>query len=139
MNATDEEVEEAIERAKLKDVISDLPNGLDTEIGERGVKLSGGQKQRLSIARIFLKNPSILILDEATSALDTQTEQFIQQSFNELAEGRTTLVIAHRLATIQHVDRIIVVTPDGIVEQGTHEELLNLNGHYAALYHAQFG
>ena len=139
MNATDEEVEEAIERAKLKDVISDLPNGLDTEIGERGVKLSGGQKQRLSIARIFLKNPSILILDEATSALDTQTEQFIQQSFNELAEGRTTLVIAHRLATIQHVDRIIVVTPDGIVEQGTHEELLNLNGHYATLYHAQFG
>ena len=139
LNATDEEVEEAIERAKLKDVISDLPNGLDTEIGERGVKLSGGQKQRLSIARIFLKNPSILILDEATSALDTQTEQFIQQSFNELAEGRTTLVIAHRLATIQHVDRIIVVTPDGIVEQGTHEELLNLNGHYAALYHAQFG
>ena len=116
-----------------------MPNGLDTEIGERGVKLSGGQKQRLSIARIFLKNPSILILDEATSALDTQTEQFIQQSFNELAEGRTTLVIAHRLATIQHVDRIIVVTPDGIVEQGTHEELLNLNGHYAALYHAQFG
>lgn len=139
LDATPAEVEQAIERAKLKEIIEDLPEGLDTEIGERGVKLSGGQKQRLSIARIFLKNPSILILDEATSALDTQTEQFIQQSFDELAEGRTTLVIAHRLATIQHVDRIVVVTPEGIVEEGSHAELLALGGHYAALYDAQFG
>ena len=139
LDASDQEVEQAIERAKLKEVIADLPDGLDTHIGERGTKLSGGQKQRLSIARIFLKNPSILILDEATSALDTQTEQFIQQSFNELAKGRTTLIIAHRLATIRHADRIVVVTQDGIVEQGTHEELLQLNGHYAALYHVQIG
>lgn len=139
LNASDEEVERAIEAAKLKEVIEEFPEGLETPIGERGVKLSGGQKQRLSIARIFLKNPSILILDEATSALDTQTEQFIQNSFDELSKGRTTLVIAHRLATIKNVDRIIVVTPDGIVEQGTHKELLEKNGHYAELYYAQFG
>ena len=139
LDTSDEEVERAIEAAKLKEVIEEFPEGLETPIGERGVKLSGGQKQRLSIARIFLKNPSILILDEATSALDTQTEQFIQNSFDELSKGRTTLVIAHRLATIKNVDRIIVVTPDGIVEQGTHKELLEKNGHYAELYYAQFG
>ena len=139
LDASDEEVERAIEAAKLKEVIEEFPEGLETPIGERGVKLSGGQKQRLSIARIFLKNPSILILDEATSALDTQTEQFIQNSFDELSKGRTTLVIAHRLATIKNVDRIIVVTPDGIVEQGTHKELLEKNGHYTELYYAQFG
>lgn len=139
LDASDEEVERAIEAAKLKEVIEEFPEGLETPIGERGVKLSGGQKQRLSIARIFLKNPSILILDEATSALDTQTEQFIQNSFDELSKGRTTLVIAHRLATIKNVDRIIVVTPDGIVEQGTHKELLEKDGHYAELYYAQFG
>lgn len=139
LDASDEEVERAIEAAKLKEVIEEFPEGLETPIGERGVKLSGGQKQRLSIARIFLKNPSILVLDEATSALDTQTEQFIQNSFDELSKGRTTLVIAHRLATIKNVDRIIVVTPDGIVEQGTHKELLEKNGHYAELYYAQFG
>ena len=139
LDASDEEVERAIEAAKLKEVIEEFPEGLETPIGERGVKLSGGQKQRLSIARIFLKNPSILILDEATSALDTQTEQFIQNSFDELSKGRTTLVIAHRLATIKNVDHIIVVTPDGIVEQGTHKELLEKNGHYAELYYAQFG
>ena len=139
LDASDEEVERAIEAAKLKEVIEEFPEGLETPIGERGVKLSGGQKQRLSIARIFLKNPSILILDEATSALDTQTEQFIQNSFDELSKGRTTLVIAHRLATIKNVDRIIVVTPDGIVEQGTHKELLEKNGHCAELYYAQFG
>ena len=139
LDASDEEVERAIEAAKLKEVIEEFPEGLETPIGERGVKLSGGQKQRLSIARIFLKNPSILILDEATSALDTQTEQFIQNSFDELSKGRTTLVIAHRLATIKNVDRIIVVTPDGIVEQGTHKELLEKNGHYAELYYGQFG
>lgn len=139
LDASDEEVERAIEAAKLKEVIEEFPEGLETPIGERGIKLSGGQKQRLSIARIFLKNPSILILDEATSALDTQTEQFIQNSFDELSKGRTTLVIAHRLATIKNVDRIIVVTPNGIVEQGTHKELLEKNGHYAELYYAQFG
>lgn len=139
LDATDEEVELAVERAKLKEVIADLPLGLDTPIGERGVKLSGGQKQRLSIARIFLKNPSILILDEATSALDTQTEQFIQQSFDELAKGRTTLIIAHRLATIKKANRILVVTQEGIVEDGTHTQLMALNGHYATLYQAQFG
>jgi len=138
LDATDEEVDRAIEQAKLKEVIEDLEDGVDTHIGERGVKLSGGQKQRLSIARIFLKNPSILILDEATSALDTQTEKFIQQSFDELAEGRTTFIIAHRLATIKNADRIIVVTEDGLTEDGTHEELLAKNGAYAALYKAQF-
>lgn len=138
LDATDEEVDRAIEQAKLKEVIEDLEDGLSTQIGERGVKLSGGQKQRLSIARIFLKNPSILILDEATSALDTQTEKFIQQSFDELAKGRTTFIIAHRLATIKNADRIIVVTEDGLTEDGTHEELLAKNGAYAALYHAQF-
>ena len=138
LDATDEEVDHAIEQAKLKEVIEDLEDGVDTHIGERGVKLSGGQKQRLSIARIFLKNPSILILDEATSALDTQTEKFIQQSFDELAKGRTTFIIAHRLATIKNADRIIVVTEDGLTEDGTHEELLAQNGAYAALYKAQF-
>lgn len=138
LDATDEEVDRAIEQAKLKEVIEDLEDGVDTHIGERGVKLSGGQKQRLSIARIFLKNPSILILDEATSALDTQTEKFIQQSFDELAKGRTTFIIAHRLATIKNADRIIVVTEDGLTEDGTHEELLAQNGAYAALYKAQF-
>lgn len=138
LDASEAEVEAAIRAAKLDQVIEQLPDGLDTAIGERGVRLSGGQKQRLSIARIFLKNPSILILDEATSALDTQTEQYIQQSFDQLAKGRTSLVIAHRLATIQHVDRIVVVTEEGVVESGSHQELLALDGHYAALYRAQF-
>lgn len=138
LDASDAEVEEAIRAAKLDQVIEQLPDGLDTAIGERGVRLSGGQKQRLSIARIFLKNPSILILDEATSALDTQTEQYIQQSFDQLTKGRTSLIIAHRLATIQHVDRIVVVTEAGVAESGSHQELLALDGHYAALYRAQF-
>lgn len=138
LDASEAEVEEAIRAAKLDQVIEQLPDGLDTAIGERGVRLSGGQKQRLSIARIFLKNPSILILDEATSALDTQTEQYIQQSFDQLTKGRTSLIIAHRLATIQHVDRIVVVTEAGVVESGSHQELLALDGHYAALYRAQF-
>lgn len=138
LDASEAEVEEAIRAAKLDQVIAQLPDGLDTAIGERGVRLSGGQKQRLSIARIFLKNPSILILDEATSALDTQTEQYIQQSFDQLTKGRTSLIIAHRLATIQHVDRIVVVTEAGAVESGSHQELLALDGHYAALYRAQF-
>ena len=138
LDASEAEVEEAIRAAKLDKVIEQLPDGLDTAIGERGVRLSGGQKQRLSIARIFLKNPSILILDEATSALDTQTEQYIQQSFDQLTKERTSLIIAHRLATIQHVDRIVVVTEEGVVESGSHQELFALDGHYAALYRAQF-
>lgn len=139
LDASDEEVEAAIDAAQLREVVEDLPQGLDTEIGERGVRLSGGQKQRLSIARIFLKNPAILILDEATSALDTETEQYIQSSLNKLSEGRTTLIIAHRLATIKDADRILVVSAEGIHEDGTHEELLELNGHYAELHDAQFG
>lgn len=139
LDATDREVWGAIEAAQLVELIKELPQGLDTQIGERGVLLSGGQKQRLSIARIFLKNPAILILDEATSALDTETEFYIQESLNKLSEGRTTLIIAHRLATIQHADRILVISEEGIAEDGSHEELLALNGHYAELYYAQFG
>ncbi|MGC6387140.1 ABC transporter ATP-binding protein [Ewingella sp. S1.OA.A_B6] len=138
LDATEFEIREAARQARLDDVIDALPMGMDTVIGERGVKLSGGQKQRLSIARIFLKNPPILILDEATSALDTATEQAIQQSLAELSQGRTTLVIAHRLATIQNADRIVVVDKEGIIEQGTHQALLALQGRYAQLHAAQF-
>ena len=139
LGASDEEILEASRRARLESVIARLPNGLDTIVGERGVKLSGGQKQRVAIARIFLKNPPILVLDEATSALDTATELAIQQSLTELSRGRTTLVIAHRLATIQHADRIVVVDETGIVEQGAHQELLARKGAYANLHSAQFG
>lgn len=138
LDATEAEIREAARQARLDEVIDALPLGMDTVIGERGVKLSGGQKQRLSIARIFLKNPPILILDEATSALDTATEQAIQQSLADLSQGRTTLVIAHRLATIQNADRIIVVDREGIIEQGTHDALLALSGRYAQLHAAQF-
>ncbi|MEH7345675.1 ABC transporter ATP-binding protein [Bacillus sp. JJ1532] len=138
LNATDEEILDAAEKAKLDDFIQSQPQGLDTIIGERGVKLSGGQKQRLAIARMFLKNPPILILDEATSALDTETEAAIQKSLEELTEGRTTLVIAHRLATIKNADRILVVTKDGIAEQGNHQELLESEGIYSRLHQAQF-
>jgi ATP-binding cassette subfamily B protein len=138
LGASEAEIMEAARRARLDEVIARLPQGLDTLIGERGVKLSGGQKQRLAIARIFLKNPPILILDEATSALDTATELAIQQSLAELAEGRTTLVIAHRLATIRNADRILVVTEQGIEEQGTHRELLAKGGVYRDLHAAQF-
>jgi ATP-binding cassette subfamily B protein len=139
LRATDAEIWQAAQRAHLGDFIRTLPKGMETVIGERGVKLSGGQKQRLAIARMFLKNPPILILDEATSALDTETEQLIQQSLAELAEGRTTLVIAHRLATIKNADRIVVVSEHGISEQGAHEELIVTDGVYSRLHHAQFG
>ncbi|MBE9606755.1 ABC transporter ATP-binding protein [Acetobacteraceae bacterium H6797] len=139
LGASDPEIWEAASRAKLAEMIANQPDGLDTVIGERGVKLSGGQKQRMAIARMFLKNPPILVLDEATSALDTETERAIQQSLAELAVGRTTLVIAHRLATIRNADRILVVTEQGIVEQGSHEELLARGGAYRALHEAQFG
>ncbi|WP_078410000.1 ABC transporter ATP-binding protein [Priestia abyssalis] len=124
LHATQEEIEEAARKAHLTELIDSLPNGYDTEIGERGLKLSGGQKQRLAIARMFLKNPPILILDEATSALDTETEAIIQETLNDLSKNRTTLVIAHRLATIRKADRILVVTEEGIAEDGTHSELL---------------
>ncbi|KAA9001741.1 ABC transporter ATP-binding protein [Affinibrenneria salicis] len=139
LGASDEEIMAAARRARLDELIASLPDGLDTLVGERGVKLSGGQKQRLSIARIFLKNPPILILDEATSALDTATEQAIQQSLNELSAGRTTLIIAHRLATIQNASRIVVVDNGTIIEQGSHRELLAHSGTYASLHYAQFG
>ncbi len=139
LDASDQEIHEAAHRARLDELIASLPMGIETMIGERGVKLSGGQKQRLSIARMFLKNPPILILDEATSALDTETERHIQQALLELSEGRTTLVIAHRLATIQNADRIVVVGPDGIEEQGAHSDLLSREGVYRRLHDAQFG
>lgn len=138
LDATDEEIWEAARQAQLEELIHAQPEGMQTMIGERGVKLSGGQKQRLSIARMFLKNPPILILDEATSALDTETEMAIQLALSKLSKGRTTFVIAHRLATIRDVDRIIVVTKDDIEEQGTHEELLQTGGNYSRLYEAQF-
>ncbi|WP_026326604.1 ABC transporter ATP-binding protein [Paenibacillus ginsengihumi] len=139
LDASLEEIWEAARRAQMEDFIRSLPEGMDTVIGERGVKLSGGQKQRLSIARMFLKNPPILILDEATSALDTETETAIQQSLQELSEGRTTLVIAHRLATIKNADRIVVVTAQGVAEQGRHQELVAAGGIYSRLHQAQFG
>ena len=137
LDASEEEIVEAARRARLDAMIADLPAGLDTIVGERGVKLSGGQKQRLAIARIFLKNPPILILDEATSALATETEAAIQASLGELARGRTTLVIAHRLATIRNADRIVVVTEQGVAEQGSHAELLRKGGLYRTLHEAQ--
>ncbi|WP_421995191.1 ABC transporter ATP-binding protein [Roseococcus sp.] len=138
LGASEADVRQAARRARLDELLAELPEGLDTPIGERGVKLSGGQKQRLAIARIFLKNPPILILDEATSALDTVTEGMIQQSLAELAEGRTTLIIAHRLATIRNADRILVVTENGIAQEGTHRELIEAEGLYRELHAAQF-
>jgi ATP-binding cassette subfamily B protein len=139
LGATEAEIRDAAGRARLDSLIAELPGGLDTVVGERGVKLSGGQKQRLAIARIFLKNPPILILDEATSALDTETERAIQASLTELARGRTSLVIAHRLATIRDADRIVVVADGGVAEQGTHAALLARGGLYRGLHAAQFG
>ena len=128
------EVIEAAKRANAHEFIMELPNGYETDIGQRGVKLSGGQKQRLSIARVFLKNPPVLIFDEATSALDNESEKIVQESLEKLAKNRTTFVIAHRLSTIRNAERILVLTEKGIEEEGTHEELLEKNGIYAKLY-----
>lgn len=138
LNATDEEVIEAAKKASIHDYIMSLPKGYDTQIGERGVRLSGGQKQRLSIARVFLKNPPILILDEATSALDNSTEILIQKALDSLCEGRTTLIVAHRLSTVKSADKIAVIDDGKIKEYGTHEELLSENGIYSELYKLQF-
>lgn len=132
--ASDKEIIEAARRASIHDFIMELPEQYDTYVGERGTRLSGGQKQRISIARVFLKNPPILILDEATSALDNESERWIQRSLEELSQNRTTITIAHRLSTIRDADEIIVITEDGIAERGTHEELLDMNGVYAAYY-----
>lgn len=138
LDATEAEIIEAAKKANIHDYIMTLEDGYDTYVGERGVKLSGGQKQRISIARVFLKNPSILILDEATSALDNATEMLIQQSLEKLAEGRTSIVVAHRLSTVKNADEIIVLNEDGIAERGTHEQLLSKGGIYAGLYQYQF-
>ncbi|MBP5694258.1 MAG: ATP-binding cassette domain-containing protein, partial [Bacilli bacterium] len=139
LDATEEELIEAAKKANILDFVNSLENGFETEIGERGVKLSGGQKQRISIARVFLKNPPILILDEATSALDNATEVMIQDSLKDLTEGRTTLVVAHRLSTIKNASIIYVVEEGRIVEKGSHEDLLKIeNGKFKNLYEAQF-
>lgn len=137
LDATDEEIEKAAHQAHMVEFINELPHGYETQVGERGLKLSGGQKQRIAIARMFLKNPPILILDEATSALDTETEMIIQKALTELAKDRTTLIIAHRLATIKNADRIMVVTKEGITEQGTHDELIERDGVFANLHRVQ--
>ncbi|MBQ8732203.1 MAG: ABC transporter ATP-binding protein [Oscillospiraceae bacterium] len=137
-NATEEQIRRAAEQANLAEFIAGLPEGYDTYIGERGVKLSGGQKQRISIARVFLKNPPILILDEATSALDNVTEEAIRQSLEKLSQGRTTLVVAHRLSTVRDADELLVMTDRGIEERGTHAQLLAADGIYATLYRTQF-
>ncbi|WP_105420740.1 ABC transporter ATP-binding protein [Neorhizobium sp. T25_27] len=139
LGASEVDIVEAARQARLEEMLAGLPQGLDTVIGERGVKLSGGQKQRVAIARMFLKNPPILILDEATSALDTETERAIQRSLAELSQGRTTLIIAHRLATIQGADRIVVIDGNGILEQGTHQDLIAKRGAYTRLHAAQVG
>jgi ATP-binding cassette subfamily B protein len=137
-SANDDDIITAAKYANAHDFIMNLPNGYHSEIGQRGVKLSGGQKQRLSIARVFLKNPPVLILDEATSALDNESESIVKESLESLAKGRTTLVIAHRLSTIRNAQRIVVLTEDGIAEQGTHDSLLAGDGVYAQLYAKQF-
>ncbi len=138
LNATDEEIKEAARNANIHDFILSLPDGYDTYVGERGTRLSGGQKQRIAIARVFLKNPKILILDEATSALDNESEKYIQESLERLSENRTTIVIAHRLSTIRNADEIVVLTDEGIAERGKHGELLQNDGIYARYYNMQF-
>ncbi len=137
-DASDEEIVEAAKKANIHDFILTLDDGYDTEVGERGVKLSGGQRQRISIARVFLKNPKLLILDEATSALDNVTEMQIQESLEELSHGRTVIVVAHRLSTVKNADEIVVIDKTGIVERGSHEELLAKGGEYSKLYSYQF-
>lgn len=137
-DATDEEILQAAKSAGIHEFISSLPDGYDTYVGERGTRLSGGQKQRIAIARVFLKNPAVLILDEATSALDNESERHIQESLDRLSKNRTTIVIAHRLSTIRNADEIIVIADDGISERGTHQELLEKNGIYAKYYSMQF-
>ena len=137
-DATEEEIEEAAKKANIDEFVRSLENGYDTNVGERGVKLSGGQKQRIAIARVFLKNPPVLILDEATSALDNLTETQIQKSLEDLSRGRTVLVVAHRLSTVRHADEIVVLTEEGVAERGTHEQLMERSGIYADLYLNQF-
>jgi len=137
LDASQEEIVAAAKKANAHDFIMALPEGYATDIGQRGVKLSGGQKQRLSIARVFLKNPPIIIFDEATSALDNESEKAVQESLEALTNNRTTLVIAHRLSTVRNAQRIIVLTEDGIDEQGTHEALIVSGGIYANLYNTQ--
>ena len=134
--ASQQELIDALKKAEAWEFVSDLPSGLDTQIGQRGVKLSGGQKQRIALARVFLKNPPILILDEATSALDNKTERYIQRTLETLSVGRTTLVIAHRLSTIEKADQILVLSKDGILEEGNHTQLMNQKGFY---YHLRQG
>ncbi|MNJ62744.1 putative multidrug export ATP-binding/permease protein [compost metagenome] len=136
-DSSEEAVYKAAQAANAHDFIMELPNGYDTEVGERGVKLSGGQKQRIAIARVFLKDPPILILDEATSALDLESERLIQQSLQQLSKRRTTLIVAHRLSTITHADQILVMKNGGIAERGTHDELIEKDGVYAQLYNIQ--
>ena len=136
-NATKEEIEEAARLAAADDFIRQLPNGYETKVGERGVKLSGGQKQRIAIARVFLKNPPVVIFDEATSALDTQTEKKVQKTLDELAKNRTTIIIAHRLSTVRNADVIYVLDHGRLLERGSHDELMTRHGKYFALYEAQ--
>jgi ATP-binding cassette subfamily B protein len=133
-DATEEELVEAAQKAYIYEFIKSLPEGFDSFVGERGVKLSGGQKQRVSIARVFLKNPPILIFDEATSSLDTESEAYIQQAMDELSKNRTTIIIAHRLSTVKHVDTIFVLRQGNIIETGTHDDLIQKNGYYYTLY-----
>ena len=138
LDATKEEIEAAAKAANAHDFIMQLTDGYETKLGDRGVNLSGGQRQRIAIARAILKNPRILILDEATSSLDNETENLIQESLMQLSRNRTTLIVAHRLATIRHADRIVVLTPNGISEHGSHDDLMALQGEYYKLYMAQF-
>ena len=138
-SATFEEVREAARLANIDDFVMSLPEGYETQVGERGARLSGGQKQRISIARVFLKDPKILVLDEATSALDNESEHAVQESLARLSHGRTTLVIAHRLSTIRDADEIVTVDGGRVAERGTHDELMALGGTYASYYRMQFG